>query len=77
LRIRDWGCGIPTELAESARSGALGVGILGMRERLRQLDGDLKIESSKKGTTVTAVAPLTQGKSTALTRGATHQRTAV
>jgi PAS domain S-box-containing protein len=77
LRIRDWGCGMPPELTESIGSGALGVGILGMRERLRQLDGDLKIESSKEGTTVTAVVPLTQGKSTALTRGATRQRTAV
>ena len=77
LRIRDWGCGMPPELAESAGSGALGVGILGMRERLRQLDGDLKIESSKKGTTVTAVVPLTEGKSTAPTRGVNRQRTAV
>jgi signal transduction histidine kinase len=68
---------MPPELTESIGSGALGVGILGMRERLRQLDGDLKIESSKEGTTVTAVVPLTQGKSTALTRGATRQRTAV
>jgi signal transduction histidine kinase len=77
LRIRDWGCGMPPGLVESAASGAVGVGILGMRERLRQHDGDLKIESSKKGTTVTAVVPLTEGKATAPTRGANRQRTAV
>jgi PAS domain S-box-containing protein len=35
----------------------LGVGIAGMRERLRQLGGRLEIESDRKGTTVRAVLP--------------------
>jgi len=35
-----------------------GVGILGMRQRLRQLGGRLDIESDSQGTTVTARAPI-------------------
>jgi len=35
----------------------LGVGIAGMRERLRKLGGQLEIRSSSKGTTVIAVLP--------------------
>jgi signal transduction histidine kinase len=38
----------------------LGVGIAGMRERLRQLGGQLEIRSSSKGTTVIAVLPRPQ-----------------
>ena len=37
----------------------LGVGVTGMRERLRQLGGQLHIESSATGTTVRAVVPVT------------------
>jgi signal transduction histidine kinase len=60
LCIQDRGCG----MARSARaalahapSGLLGVGILGMKERLRQLGGRLEIDSNKAGTTVTATLP--------------------
>ncbi|HUJ83403.1 MAG TPA: PAS domain S-box protein [Candidatus Acidoferrales bacterium] len=41
-----------------ASSGTLGVGILGMRERMRQLGGRLEITSDEQGTTVKAVLPL-------------------
>jgi len=37
--------------------GTLGVGILGMRERMRQLGGRLEITSSDRGTTIKAVLP--------------------
>jgi signal transduction histidine kinase len=40
----------------------LGVGIRGMRERVRQLGGQLEIFSSPQGTTVRASIPLTDGK---------------
>lgn len=60
LCIQDRGCG----MARSARAalaqapnGLLGVGILGMKERLRQLGGRLEIDSNKAGTTVTAILP--------------------
>ena len=36
----------------------VGVGIAGMRERLRQVGGQLEIESSDRGTTVRAIVPL-------------------
>ena len=36
----------------------VGVGIPGMHERLRHLGGRLQIESSSRGTTLTATVPL-------------------
>jgi signal transduction histidine kinase len=42
----------------SERSKA-GVGIQGMRERVRQLGGHFDIQSNEKGTTVTAKCPAT------------------
>jgi len=38
--------------------GALGVGLRGMRERMRQIEGNLELWSSEKGTTVIATVPL-------------------
>jgi signal transduction histidine kinase len=54
LEIHDNGNGMPPELLSSSRSAkqVVGVGILGMRERLAQLGGRFEIESSSKGTTV-------------------------
>jgi PAS domain S-box-containing protein len=60
VQVQDRGRGM--RLESSADSGntiqTIGVGILGMRERLRQLGGRLEIESSYGGTTVTAIVPL-------------------
>jgi signal transduction histidine kinase len=39
------------------KSGQLGVGIMGMSERARQLGGRLEIDSSRRGTTVRVVIP--------------------
>jgi signal transduction histidine kinase len=63
LEIADHGTGIPTNgSSDSIDSIAeLGVGIPGMRQRLRQLGGDLQIESTHQGTTVIAVVPATEG----------------
>jgi signal transduction histidine kinase len=53
LRISDQGRGFATlEIGDGEVSS--GVGILGMRQRLKQLGGDLEIRSSENGTTVTA-----------------------
>lgn len=65
LRVTDNGRGMPEELlsslpASKARieSGRrVGVGILGMKERLAELGGRLEITSGEKGTTITAVVP--------------------
>jgi PAS domain S-box-containing protein len=60
LEIRDNGKGISPELLSDSRhrKQVVGVGILGMRERLSQLGGTLEIESSKDGTTVKVSVPL-------------------
>jgi C4-dicarboxylate-specific signal transduction histidine kinase len=52
LEIRDHGHGIPQEVLESFKtlgSGA-GVGLAGIRERLREVDGKLDLSSSGDGT---------------------------
>ena len=59
LTIRDSGKGFRlTELPDERGIEGLGVGIAGMRERLRQLGGHLSIASSDQGTTVTAQLPV-------------------
>jgi len=59
VAIKDEGRGIPPEkLQEMSTSGTLGVGIRGMRERLRQLSGDLTIESGDDGTAIIVKLPV-------------------
>lgn len=58
LKIRDNGKGMPPALVSAKSEPRLGVGILGMRERLAQLGGRLDISSGPGGTTVTAVVPV-------------------
>jgi PAS domain S-box-containing protein len=60
LEISDNGKGIPPQsLAKSgSASQVVGVGILGMRERLNQLGGQLDIDSSQAGTTVKVSVPV-------------------
>jgi len=60
LQIADQGRGIPERDETAAPNGveSLGVGIVGMRHRLRQLGGQLKIDSGGQGTIVTATLPL-------------------
>jgi PAS domain S-box-containing protein len=60
LEITDSGRGVRAEhLQEQHVSpGTLGVGILGMRERMRQLGGRLDISSGSRGTAVRATLPL-------------------
>ena len=58
LEIQDEGKGIPAEKkALIMGSGPVGVGLRGMRERVRQLCGTLEIESEDAGTTVRAMFP--------------------
>jgi len=60
LEIRDFGRGIPAEQLDRLRQAGPdgGVGLAGMRERLRELTGRLEIESDSDGTSVRAVVPL-------------------
>lgn len=58
LRVEDRGAGIPTEkLNEVVLDGTPGVGIRGMRERIRQLGGTLELQSTGSGTTLEARLP--------------------
>jgi signal transduction histidine kinase len=43
--------------------GAFGVGLRGMRERMRQLGGNLELSSTQAGTTVTATLPIREAES--------------
>jgi PAS domain S-box-containing protein len=59
VEVQDRGKGIPPEKRRAMESGGTpGVGIRGMRERLRQLGGILQIESNGHGTTVIARLPV-------------------
>jgi two-component system, NarL family, sensor kinase len=61
LQVIDRGCGIPPQkLSFRQEDEAIGVGLLGMRERLRQLRGQLEITSDSQGTTVHAIIPLSE-----------------
>ena len=58
LQIKDWGRGMPAEIASGRALASPGVGIPGMHERLGQHRGNLEIKTSNKGTIVTATVPL-------------------
>ncbi|MEQ9258902.1 MAG: cache domain-containing protein [Roseovarius sp.] len=58
LRISDNGRGLP-QGGESARRATNGLGLRNMQERIEQLDGTLRILSSKSGTVIEASVPLT------------------
>jgi signal transduction histidine kinase len=58
LEVEDKGRGMPVNLDETNGAESLGVGIRGMRERVRQLNGQLEIRSSARGVTVLVSLPL-------------------
>ena len=59
VEVEDRGKGIPPEKQfEMTSTGTPGVGIRGMRERLRQLGGSLDIHSNGKGTLIVAQLPV-------------------
>jgi len=60
VEIRDEGRGISSELLAGFRSGTrlLGVGLAGMRERVRDMGGSFEIDSSEKGASIQVALPL-------------------
>jgi two-component system NarL family sensor kinase len=60
LEVADEGKGVPLGILNDAGQDwtrALGVGLRGMNERMRQLGGTLNLSSSERGTTVSASVP--------------------
>jgi signal transduction histidine kinase len=60
LEVSDAGRGMPPKILEALREKGkeLGVGLLGMEERVRQFGGSLHVSSGKSGTSVTVVFPI-------------------
>src|SRR5215217_707459 len=59
LRISDNGKGI-AEVTAAGEPQRFGVGIVGMRARLKQFGGELRIKTKSSGTTLVALVPLTR-----------------
>jgi PAS domain S-box-containing protein len=58
IQIRDEGKGISPEKLAKIQSQGSGVGIRGMRERIRQFEGVMHIQSNGTGTTISFVFPM-------------------
>jgi PAS domain S-box-containing protein len=58
VRVRDYGKGLPLHTGSKYSSPGLGVGIAGMRERVRQFGGELSVSCAEPGTLVEAKIPL-------------------
>jgi signal transduction histidine kinase len=58
VEVQDHGKGISQERLAEVQSHGVGVGIGGMRERVRQSNGELTIESNALGTKITAIFPV-------------------
>ena len=70
VEVEDRGKGIPPEKRAAMDSvGSPGVGIRGMRERLRQLGGNLEIKSNGEGTIVVAQLPVSATSAVAAVKG--------
>jgi len=65
LRVRDYGKGMPPgTLKQFLRTGAeTGVGLAGMRERIREQLGQLEIKSDETGTLIEVILPISAPRS--------------
>jgi PAS domain S-box-containing protein len=66
VRVRDYGKGPPQEIMGRTHSPSLGVGLVGMRERVRQFGGELTVSRAEPGTLVEARIPLFSSNRVAL-----------
>jgi signal transduction histidine kinase len=60
VRVRDFGVGMPSSGPMSAPIQNMGVGVTGMRERIKQIGGEVNILPAEPGTLVEAIIPLFQ-----------------
>jgi signal transduction histidine kinase len=58
LEVQDKGKGISAEKLTEIQAQHSGVGITGMRERVRHLGGDINIESNSRGTNISVMFPV-------------------
>jgi len=58
VKVRDFGKGIDATVTGEALPVTTGVGIGGMRERLKRFGGDLRVSRTEPGTLVEAIVPL-------------------
>ena len=63
LTVRDQGMGIPSEKLSKIQLHGSGVGLRGMRERVRYFGGEMRIHSNSGGTTISFRFPLQQNAS--------------
>lgn len=75
LQVTDGGSGIPKEKLPNIMSSG-GVGLRGMRERIRRLGGTLEIDSSEQGTTVSIKLPIQRGKNASAESAAPNEEVA-
>jgi two-component system NarL family sensor kinase len=57
LKIRDFGVGLPTGMLQENESH-LGLGLAGMRERVRERQGQFEIRSDAEGTLISVTLPI-------------------
>jgi PAS domain S-box-containing protein len=57
LAVEDHGTGMSTEQLEKIQGRGSGVGMQGMRERIRHVNGQMNIQSSATGTKITFILP--------------------
>ena len=62
IEIADNGHGMSHEKLIEIQSGGFGVGLSGMRERVRQFHGDMRIESEASGTRILVSIPFAQAQ---------------
>ena len=76
LEIEDNGTGIPKEQLRSMAEpgGETGVGLAGMRERVRDLGGSLTIHSDSSGTSVNVSIPVLDSAQKAEAKGRSLER---
>ena len=72
LEVQDDGKGMSVEKLSQLRAQGSGVGIAGMRERVRQFGGQFEIESTGAGTTMSFSLPLVKGTEP-MRQGITHK----
>ena len=61
IEVRDRGQGISSDRLAEINSRSPGVGIRGMRERLREFHGEMNIQSNGTGTTIMVIIPIPKG----------------